>query len=203
MSAATAKGLSLIRCLLRDYAYLFKNVGNILKLKIRYKTSTIRFPLQASFSDINNIHIADDVFIDSRSIIRIIDNCTLHIGEGTNIGLLCHISGTKNRIVIGENVLIAPRVYISTTNRRYDDVSLPIIKQGYTSKGDVVIDDGCWIGVGSCILSGAHIGKNTVIGANSVVTKNVPAYSVAAGNPARVIKHYCFTKKKWVTHSHT
>ena len=93
----------------------------------------------------------------------------------------------------------SPRVYISSTNYLYDDIDNSIMKQGYISKGDVILRDGCWIGIGSCILSGVKIGKNSVIGANSVVTRNVPAYSVAVGNPAKIVKKFDFTKKMWIS----
>ncbi|MHA1711254.1 MAG: DapH/DapD/GlmU-related protein, partial [Candidatus Freyarchaeota archaeon] len=76
--------------------------------------------------------------------------------------------------------------------------SRPIREQGYFSKGDVIIGDGAWIGIGACILSGVQIGKGSVIGANSVVTHNIPSYSVAAGSPARVIKRYDFSSKRWL-----
>jgi len=136
------KKFSSIRCLLRDYLFFLKNKRNILRLKLRFKNSDIRNPLQISYSNINNIQISPTVFIDSKCILRIIDTCQLYIGEGTYIGPHCHISGTQKKIIIGRDVLIAPRVYISTTNYRYDDVSKPVNKQGYVSKGDVVIGDG-------------------------------------------------------------
>jgi len=188
-----------VRNLFRGIKSLIKNQKNILRLKVRFKNTYIRRPLQISFTNINNIFISKKVFIDSRVILRILDSCRLFIGAGTHIGPHCHISGTKNKIIIGKNVLLAPRVYISTTNRRYDDVSKPVIDQGYVSKGDVTIEDGSWIGIGACILSGVKIGKNSIIGANSVVTRDIPPYSIAVGNPARVIRKYNFNEKKWIS----
>ena len=198
MSSIEKKRLSVLRCLMRDYLYFIRNMRNILRIKIRFKNSDIRDPLQVSYSNISNINISNNVYIDSKCILRIVDTCRLYIGEGTYIGPYGHISGTKNRIIIGKEVLFGPRVFVSTTNHRYEDVKKPIIRQGYVSKGDVIIEDGSWIGIGSCVLSGVKIGKNSIIGANSVVTHDIPPYSIAGGSPARVIKQYDDKEKKWL-----
>jgi len=177
---------------------LFSNLKNLLKLKAKFRKIVLEMPLELSFSNLNNIHISDNVFIGSYGVLRIFNDCQLFIGEDTYIGPYCHISGTGNKIVIGKKVLIADRVFISSTHHRYQDITKSIAEQGYTSKGDVVIGDESWIGIGSCILSGVNIGKHSVIGANSVVTRDVPPYSVAMGNPARLIKQYSFAKKRWL-----
>ena len=175
-----------------------RKLQKLLKLRVRFRKSVIKIPLELSFSNLDNIHIGDEVVIDTYCVLRILNDCTLFIGEGTYIGPFCHISGTQNKIVIGRKVTIADRVFISTTHHRYGDPSRPIREQGYFSKGDVIIGDGAWIGIGACILSGVQIGKGSVIGANSVVTHNIPSYSVAAGSPARVIKRYDFSSKRWL-----
>ena len=131
-------------------------------------------------------------------ILRILDKCKLYIGKNTYVGSHCHIAGTKNKIMIGENVLIADKVFITTVDYIYTDVNKPIMFQGFSSKGDVIINDECWIGINSSILSGVTIGKHSIIGANSVVTRDIPSYSIAVGNPARVIKRYISQEKRWL-----
>ena len=138
-----------MKALLRDWLYFLNNLKNIVRIKVKFKEADIRDPLQVAYSNINNIDISKNVFIDVKSTIRIMDDCKLSIGEGTYIGPFSHLSGTMNRIRIGKYALLAPRVYITTTNYIYDDVTKPIIKQGYVSKGDVVLGDGCWIGIGA------------------------------------------------------
>jgi len=132
------------------------------------------------------------------SILRILFDCKLYVGENTYIGAYSHIAGTKDNIIIGKNVQIADRVFITTVDYKYDDIAKPILSQGFASKGDVVIGDECWIGIGSTILSGVKIGKHSIIGANSLVTKNISPYSLAVGNPAHIIKKYDFKAKKWL-----
>ena len=78
----------------------------------------------------------------------------------------------------------------------YEDICTPIIKQPIVQKGEVEIGEGSWIGEGVCII-GAKIGKNVVIGANAVVTKDIPDYCVAVGLPARIIKRYNLEKQIW------
>ena len=102
-----------------------------------------------------------------------------------------------SQITIGNNVLIASHVLISSENHGVDPESeTPYMNQQLQTK-PVSIDDGCWIGEKVCILPGVHIGKKCIIGAASVVTKSIPDYCMAAGNPAKVIKKYNFTTHQW------
>ena len=192
------KQVKALRVIVLDICHLLLNIKNILKFKIKFKEADIIRPLETAFSNLSNIHISKNVVIYPNIVLRIIDDCNLYIGQNTSIGIYSHIAGNKNSIIIGKNVLIADKVFISTVDYKYDDVNRPIKSQGYVSKGDIVIGDDCWIGVGVSILSGVKIGRHTVIGANSVVTRNIPPYSVAVGSPARVIKRYNFKVKKWL-----
>lgn len=124
-------------------------------------------------------------------------NPIMTIGEETNIGSY-NAFGVCNKITIGNNVLFGPYIHINDHTHCYQDISKPVIKQPIYSKGPIIIEDECWIGFGSHILSGVTIGKHSVIGANSVVTKSIPPYSVAVGSPAKVVKQYDFEIKKWI-----
>ena len=108
------------------------------------------------------------------------DRCL--IGRGS--GIVGHFS-----IEIGDDVWTGHNVYITDQNHGYEDVSLPISKQSQPERA-VKIGSGSWLGYGSVVLPGVTIGEHCVIGANSVVTRDVPSYSVAVGVPARVIKRY-------------
>ena len=79
----------------------------------------------------------------------------------------------------------------------YEDIETPIKKQPIVQKKEVYIGDGSWLGENVCVI-GASIGKHCVIGANSVVTKDIPDYSIAVGSPAKVIKQFDFKENKWV-----
>jgi acetyltransferase-like isoleucine patch superfamily enzyme len=102
----------------------------------------------------------------------------------------CHI-GAVNRIEIHDDVLIASRVYISDhahggTSR--DDLALPPRRRPVVSKGPVVIEAEVWLGEGVVVLPNVRIGRSSIIGANSVVTHDIPPRSIVAGVPARVIR---------------
>lgn len=94
----------------------------------------------------------------------------------------------EGHITIKDNVLVGSGVHIYVSNHSFSDISRPIIEQGHDKPKDVLLNEGCWIGANSIILGGVTIGKNAVIGAGSVVTRSVPAYCVAVGNPAKIIK---------------
>lgn len=121
----------------------------------------------------------------------------LRIGSGCEFGYANHITAV-HKVIINDNVLTANNVYISDNQHAFDDISIPIIKQPVLFKKEVVIGDGCWIGENACII-GASVGRNSVIGANAVVTKDIPDYSVAVGAPAVVIRYFDKKLKCWVS----
>lgn len=103
----------------------------------------------------------------------------------------------SNRIVIGDYVLFAGRVYLNDTMHNYEDPTIPIMNQGHRSKGPIIIESGCWVAWGAIILGNVTIGRNSVIGAGAVVTKDVPPLCVAAGNPAQIVKRYNKNTGQW------
>jgi len=119
----------------------------------------------------------------------------LEIGDDTMVGYHSHIM-VVGHMKIGKNVLIADKVYISDNLHGYEDIDRPILDQPMSHK-PVEIEDEVWLGENVCVLPGVKIGRHSVIGANSVVTKDVPPYCVAAGVPAKVIRQYDKTTKQW------
>jgi len=115
------------------------------------------------------------------------------IGERTFVGLSNVLIGPLR---IGNDVIIAQHVVLSGLNHEYRDVEIPI-KDQPCSTAEIVVEDEVWIGANSVITAGVHIGKHAVIAGGSVVTKNVPAYAVVGGNPARVLKQYNAQSKQW------
>jgi acetyltransferase-like isoleucine patch superfamily enzyme len=112
------------------------------------------------------------------------------IGNNVNINASCHIA-CIDRVSIGNNVLIASNVYISDHSHgktSKEDLEIPPLKRLLFTNGSVNIEDNVWIGEGVCVLPGVTIGKNSIIGANSVVSKDVPPYCIVAGSPAKILK---------------
>ena len=123
----------------------------------------------------------------SSPVVRIGDRCL--IGRGS--GIVGHFS-----IEIGDDVWTGHHVYITDQNHGYEDVTLPISRQSQPER-PVRIGDGSWLGHGAVVLPGVTIGRHVVIGANSVVTRDIPDFSVAVGSPARVIRRHD-PDKGWV-----
>jgi acetyltransferase-like isoleucine patch superfamily enzyme len=126
------------------------------------------------------------------------NKCLLSIGTGTSIGCFCHIYAMQ-QVEIGADVLMGSGVYIADCTHEYRDVSRPVIAQGARVVAPVSIGDGSWIGQHAAIL-GARVGRHCVVGANAVVTNDVPDYCVVSGAPARIIKRYDPETQDWILH---
>lgn len=189
-----------------------KILGRLLKFPSRYirrlmyirkfgtfgQHSDILSPLRIDGAE--NICIGRDVIIQYHTWIAAVPltnmGSKLIIKDGCTIGNFNHIYAT-GEVILEKDVLTADRVYISDNLHGYEDITIPIHKQPIKQNNHVTIGEGSWLGENVCVV-GASIGKHCVIGANSVVTKDIPDYSVAVGIPARVIKQYDFNEKKWV-----
>jgi acetyltransferase-like isoleucine patch superfamily enzyme len=117
---------------------------------------------------------------------RGISHAGIHIGSRTFVGEGSVMRG-QGGIVIGDHVLFGPGVQVLAVDHVFTDSMRPIMDQGITAVG-IRIEDGCWIGAGAIILDGVTIGRGSCIGAGAVVTRSVPAHSLAVGIPARVIR---------------
>ncbi len=143
---------------------------------------------------INNVYLGDNVYIGAGMIIETYENAgvspRLEIGDNFFVTGLGHIS-CLNSIKIGKNVLIGRRVFITDNAHGVSDFKLiqtpPILRPLY-SKGGVVIDDNVWIGENVSVLPGVHIGYGAIVGANSLITKDVPSFCVVGGNPQKILK---------------
>lgn len=115
------------------------------------------------------------------------------IGDNALIGVASVVIGP---VVIGANVILAQHVVLSGLNHTYQDIHVPIRQQPVITES-IVVEDDCWIGANSVITAGVTIGRHSVVAGGSVVTRDVPPYSVVGGNPARVLKAYDATTRQW------
>ena len=139
---------------------------------------------------IENGTFFDDFFYLTAWPERVENVPVLKIGENCSFGAYSHITCT-NAITIGNHCLTGKWVTISDNNHgdsSKEALQLPPSQREMLSKGPVIIEENVWIGDKATILSGVKIGKGAIVAANAVVTKDVPAYSVVAGNPAKIIR---------------
>lgn len=148
-------------------------------------------------------------------LLEALDEGRLRIGEGTllepgcwltlapgaeiEIGAGCFLNrGTmiaaQQRVSIGDHTMLANGCFVGDAQHRFDDPTLPITWQGFTSKGPVEIGANCWLGVNCAVASGVRIGERCVVGANSVVNADLPPGTVSAGAPAKPIRKIDFAE---------
>lgn len=172
------------------YPFRFRHFGHRSKLVAPMRLDGVR-----------NMEIGDDVYV-GHSVWLGASNCDtvrypplLKIGDGCRIGNFNHIYAVR-KIVIENDVLTADKVCILDSRHGFEDIETPIWKQPVEPLAEVRIGEGSWLGEHVCVL-GASVGKHCVIGANSVVTHDIPDYSVAVGMPARIIKKFNFETHRW------
>lgn len=181
------------------YKSLFKKVGRNVLFG---KNITLKQPCKIKIGDRNiiddycqlivggdnnsGIELGNNIIMNQN--VRLKGNGFLKIGDNTKINYASSITFGEY-VNIGSNVLIGAYSYIiGGLIHRFDRIDVPIIAQGKSSKGGVVIEDNVWLGAGVTILNGVEIGRDSIIGAGSVVTKNIPEHSIAVGVPAKVIR---------------
>jgi maltose O-acetyltransferase len=113
------------------------------------------------------------------------DGAQIEIGDYSGLGINSRISSVK----IGKDVMMGPDVMIISIMHIYSDLGIPMRLQGASKPNPPIIEDDVWIGARSVILPGRRIGKGAIVGAGSVITHDVPAFSVVGGNPAKVLKY--------------
>lgn len=172
-----------MRVLLRAYVRIrlwligLRNPGLSIGVRPRIDFSRVRFSTWAG-----PITIGDDCGIYDGEI-----RGTLVLGDRVNLMSPCKVGGSsKYAVTIGSDTWVAPNAYIVPTTHAYKRRDTIISEQGIRG-GDITIGEDCWIGINAVISPGVTIGKGAVIGANSVVTKDIPEYAIAVGAPAKVI----------------
>lgn len=155
------------------------------------KSLTIGDKVEINALSKEGVNIGDGVSILNNTIFEctgVIRNLGegLEIGHNVGIAQNCFIQ-VRGKVTIEQNVIFGPGVSIFSENHNSNDPDTPISQQGETRKG-VAIGEGSWIGANATILDGITIGKNSIIAAGSLVNKNIPDYSIAAGIPAKVVK---------------
>ncbi len=111
----------------------------------------------------------------------------IRIGAGTLLNLGVQVAAAE-LVEIGKHCMFANGCFVTDANHRFDDPRRPVPWQGFTSKGPTRIGDNVWCGANVAITSGVTVGERCVIGANSVVTTDLPPFSIAAGAPAKVLR---------------
>ncbi len=113
------------------------------------------------------------------------------IGAGALLNLNVMVAAVE-RTEIGDHCMLANGCLVTDGNHRFDDPDKPVPWQGFTTKGPTILEDNVWLGANVVVTSGVRIGRRSVIGANSVVTEDVPPFSIAAGAPAKVLKQITY-----------
>ncbi|MFQ5642234.1 MAG: DapH/DapD/GlmU-related protein [Thiogranum sp.] len=134
------------------------------------------------------VTLADKVAVHRNAVLETGRDGHIEVGAGSSIHPGCQLKAYIEPILVGEGVMMAANVAIYSYNHGMAP-DQPIRRQPITAGAPVTIHNDAWIGTGAIVLSGITIGEGAVVGAGAVVTKDIPAGAIAAGNPARVIKH--------------
>ncbi len=141
--------------------------------------------LSARGDDRTRIVLGREAFVGRGAVLNVRDG-QIELDDHANLGAFCRIGCTGGAVRLGRHVLVGAFTYVGGGTHRHDRTDVPMALQGQVHKGGVTIADDVWIGGGCQILDGVTIGTGAIIGAGAVVTKDVPPYAIAFGNPAKV-----------------
>ena len=180
---------------------LARYIYSFMKMKVRLISLAAKFNCRIDsaarifYDNVDDFILSKDVYIGANTVIYCTNEDSanekksrLTVGEGTYIGEMNNIRIGGGYIKIGKKCLISQHVSIIGSNHSIDRNNYIMDQPWDDEKIDVIIEDDVWIGCGAKILPGVSIGQGAIVGAGSVVTKNVAAYSIVAGIPARFIK---------------
>jgi acetyltransferase-like isoleucine patch superfamily enzyme len=181
------------------WTYPFASIGK--NPSVHYSCDLLRS--RASYIQLGDrVKLGREVWLNVPDL-SVCNEPAIIIEDGCAIGRRSVISA-KNQIHIMRNTIFGPGVLVMDHNHSFDDVTVPIACQPMTAGGTIRIEEGCWIGFGAVVMCSRGelvIGRNSVVGANSVVSRSVPPYSVVAGNPGKIVKQYDPESKMWVVGS--
>lgn len=164
-------------------------------------------PFPVRIDGTRHISIGRDCFFGSGlTLVAVEEHCGKRHDPVCTIGERCafgaeFVLSCTNSITIGDSVLASARVFVADSYHGYSDVNRAILDQPMEGEAPVCIGDGCFLGIGSAVLPGVTLGRNCVVGANAVVTKSFPDYSVIVGNPARLIKRFDPLAGAWIANA--
>jgi acetyltransferase-like isoleucine patch superfamily enzyme len=150
----------------------------------------IRYPIEGEVLealDEGRLRIGAGTLLEPGCWLTMAPEAEIEIGEGCFLNRNTMIAA-QGRVAIGDHTMFANGCFVGDAEHRFDDPEKPITWQGFTSKGPVEIGSNCWFGVNCVVASGVRIGERCVIGANSVVNRDLPDRVIAAGAPARPIR---------------
>ena len=156
----------------------------------------IRYPVEGEVLetlDSGRLTIGESTLLEPGCWLTLGPEARITIGEGCFLNRETMLAATE-LIEIGDHVMFANHCFVGDADHRYDDPGVPITWQGFEGKGPVRIGSNCWFGLGCVVTGGVTIGERCVIGANSVVTRDLPPRVIAAGAPAKVIRKIEFRK---------
>ena len=186
-------------CLKTTYTFFF-NWHKIVHFKMFGKKSFIGKGLTIHLAKNGNIYIGNNVRIGNNARLSLYEDAhgfpNIKINDGCYIGDSFSILTCKN-VIIEQDVLIASGVSLIGENHGMNPEHEFHYKSQPLNSKDIIIKTGAWIGEKAIILPGVSVGKKSIIGAGSVVTKNVPDYSIVVGNPAKIVKKYDFETHTW------
>lgn len=148
------------------------------------------------FKGLKNVSIGNKFRLYPLWRFEISDFGSVTIEDDVSIGQFFHLVSVGSELIIKKGTVISADVLITNSDHRYTEINVPIYQQSMNNK-TTIIGENCFIGAGAKILAGTTLGKQCIVGANSVVKGDFPDYCVISGMPAKIIKKYDFDKNKW------